>query len=197
MKQIFLSEGKYDVFLLENILDQYDCSVKKFLKEEIEKTRYRNKQSNIIRNFIESRSPIDALIKSEGGKQHLLTFFSIEAIHLVRNIERVVVVIDLDSVNDEGLESLKEKLCEKIENRHRGSNYKVKVGSILGRNEDMIAFDADIGSEGKFLVIAWKPSLEIIAGIDKKRDTKAEKEQKILNLLDDDVIMGFFRGVLG
>lgn len=104
MKQILLSEGKYDVFLLEEFFREYDYCLDTFVREELEDSRHhRTQQTKKIRSFIERRSPYNVLIKSEGGKKNLLNFFSTEVRYLVEKIKKVVLVIDLDSDDEEGL----------------------------------------------------------------------------------------------
>lgn len=201
MKQILLSEGKYDVFLLEEFFREYDCCLDTFVREELEVSgHHRTQQTNKIRSFIESRSPYNVLIKSEGGKKDLLNFFSTEVRYLVEEIKKVVLVIDLDSDDEEGLGKLKEKLSEKIEDRHSGSGCEVILNDPIKRNEYLVALEGCIHLRdslfGKFFVIGLKPNLEDIAGIDREENNKETKREKIKRLLDNDRISNFLEEVL-
>lgn len=58
MRQILLSEGKYDVFFLEQFYKDFNRSVDTFVKEEVQKKGDpENQQAITIRSFIEPRCP--------------------------------------------------------------------------------------------------------------------------------------------
>ncbi len=201
MKQILISEGKYDVFLLEQFYKEFNKSVDTFLKEEVQKkSDPENQQTNTIRSFIEPRCPDDVLIKSEGSKNYLLTFLSTQIHHLIENIDEVIMVVDLDSDDEEGLENLREKLSDKIEDRHQGSGLEAQIKEPMKTNEYLVVSEAYCylrGScRGGFLVIGLKPNLEDIAGIDREGNERKTKEEKISQLLDEEKIYDFLHEVL-
>lgn len=198
MKQILLCEGKYDVFFIEEFYQEFSRSVDTFLKEEVRKRRNpENKQSDSIRSFIEARCPDDVLIKSEGSKNNLLTFFSTQVHHLIEKIDEVIMIIDLDSADEKGLENVMTKLSDKIEDRHSGSGCEVQVKGPIDRNEYFVSVNVCIHLRdsllGEFFVIGLKPNLEDIAGIDREGNNK---EEKIKRLLDQENIFDFLQGVL-
>lgn len=201
MKQILLSEGKYDVFFLEEFYQNFSKSVETFLKEEVKKkSNPRNQQTNTIRSFIESRCPYDVLIKSEGSKNNLLTFFSTQVHHLIENIDEVVMVIDLDSDDEEGLENLKERLSEKIGDKHSASGFEIQIKDPMKRNEYFVVLEVGVYLRdqffGRFFVIGLKPNLENIAGIDREGNKKETKKEKIKDMLEKEKIFGFLQEVL-
>jgi len=194
MKHILLGEGKYDAFLLRKFYERERCEIDTFLREEFGRSAYRNEQTNCVRSFIERRSPYDVLIKSEGGKTPLIEFVTTEIVHLIRNIDKVVLVIDLDSKDEEGVTVLKDNLSEKIKDKHRGSDFEVQSVDKINENEQLIAVKMDIESVGDFIVIGCKPNLEDIARIDRQNDTRDVKKEKILRILDDNC--SFFQDIL-
>ncbi|MFO7991767.1 MAG: hypothetical protein R6U61_05690 [Thermoplasmata archaeon] len=119
---------------------------------------------------------------------------SMRRVHLIRGIDRVVLVIDIESKDEEGVTVLKEKLSEKIKDKHRGSDFEVQSVEIIGRNEQLIALEIDIESVGEFIIIGCKPNLEDIARIDRQNDTEDVKKEKILRMLDDNC--RFFQDIL-
>jgi len=202
MKQIILSEGKNDIFFLSEFLGQFDHKIDIFIKEdEQERSGKYGDQSNCIRSFIESRSPYDTLLKSEGGKINLLKVFCTLLIYLVRNVDEVIMVIDLDSNDDPGIKRLDDRICDIVKSKHSGGGFEIKYERLVTNCDNLVALRYQIFQWGRpmeenFIVIGFMPSLENIAGIQDNHN-REEKIERIKHLLERDVgLFNFFQSIL-
>lgn len=188
MKRIVLSEGKRDVVFVEQFLERQsgDNRVTRFVGEDVQHSRLKNRESECIRNFLEPRNPYDCLVKSENGKADLKRVFAKLVRFLVSSDAEVCLLIDLDS---RPLDALFDDLDDRVAECYSGKEYEIVHSETVAQSDVQIGATAELRSDGdvrgEFDVLAFRSSLEDAAGIDDTDD----QEGKLGELLEEsDVI---------
>ncbi|WP_373189266.1 hypothetical protein [Halolamina sp.] len=184
MKRIVLSEGKRDVFLVEQFFERIGRNVEidTFHASEVAKEEVKGQETRKIQNFMERRNPYDLLVKSEGGKPDLKRIFT----KLIRSLSAremgFVLLIDLDN---RPLSALFDELNQKVRGNYDGNEYGIEMTEKIGEDTDIIAAEAlffavDDSTTSSFDVLAFKKDLEHAAGIPSPDDTDEERINELL-----------------
>lgn len=196
-------EGKNDIKFFKNILERYDNTIhySTFKGEEVEYERLNNKETQCVRNFL-GFDRQKFLIKSEGGKPNLKDAFAHFAAHLSQKSTRMIVMTDTDT-NQEHKDSLHKftnDIKKKFDSRHKEptghvlqtmENINRKNSYLLTKRNYILNREGE--KESEFITVAWRESLETVAGV---KEDYSDAEEKIENLSQDSLILDFFKQIL-
>lgn len=189
MKQVVLSEGKWDVKLVSYYYEQFhsDLLVDTFIGEEIPYSDLKNQESNAIENFLEPRNPYDVLVKSENGKSDLKLIFVKLVRYLLGQDVQVCLLIDLDGGDHDRL--LRE-LDEQVRSNYDGRECEIVSQEPLAKSPVQVCSRnrllEDGSVRGEFDVVAFRHTLDTAADIDKETDSDEVKERKLREFVTDD-----------
>ncbi|MEF8847505.1 MAG: hypothetical protein V5A57_03705 [Candidatus Paceibacterota bacterium] len=196
-------EGKNDIKFFENILEKYDNTIHyaTFKGEEVKYERLNNKETEYVRNFLRyDRQKF--LIKSEGGKPNLKTAFAHFAAYLSQTNTRMVVMTDTDTNQEhkDSLHKFTDDIKEKFNSGHREStghtlqtleNINRKNSYLLSKQSYILNREGE--KESDFITVAWRESLESVAGV---KEDYSDAEEKIENLAQNSAISDFFKQII-
>lgn len=196
-------EGKNDIKFFKNIIETYDQAIhySTFQGEEVEYRRLHHQETDYVRNFLRfDRQKI--LIKSEGGKPNLKDAFAHFSAHLSQNNTRMIVMTDTDTKQEHkySLHKFTNDLKEKFDSKHREptghvlqplENINRKNSYLLSKQNYILNREGE--KESEFITVAWRESLETVAGV---KEDYSDADEKIENLSQVSVILDFFKQII-
>jgi len=196
-------EGKNDIKFFKNILEKYDDNIhySTFKGEEVEYEKLNHQETEYVRNFL-SYDRQKFLIKSEGGKPNLKDAFAHFAAHLLQNNTRMIVMTDTDASQEHknSLHKFTDDIKKIFNSRHKEptghtlhpeKNINRKNSYLLAKQSYILNREGE--KESGFTTVAWRESLETVAGV---KEDYSDAEEKIENLAQNSVISDFFKQII-
>ena len=192
MKTLILCEGKHDTIFIKLFLRKLgsdEDTISFFdLEENLKKGAIRRNESEKLRSFLYRSSPYKILVKSEGGVKKVIDIFTHLVNHLLDNVDKTILMVDLDN---KGLDSLLSKINKGITSRY---NQKIELKIDTSENTHLLAskvlvqrrIGKNLNKWGCFFIVAFKSSLEKeCPSIAVRNLTKREIESKISQFIDE------------
>lgn len=194
---VVFTEGKRDTQFLESLCERCldDPEVERLDMEDESGNALVNRETNKIDRFCDSWRDWDLLLKSEGGKPKLRNTFPQLLFDIYDEDLRMCLFFDLDigqtadarsGLRDE-LSEINERLSTRSTKRR---TVRIEPSSDLNQHRNLVTCHAEFQINGtprcEFVLIAFKSTLEIVAGIDKRADDSEEQERKARRLVDSD-----------
>jgi hypothetical protein len=186
---IVISEGERDTTFLEAVVAQhrngYDVGNPVDIGSEPIDALYRRESGEIAK--FRSRRHRDVLLKSEGGRNNIEAVFPRLVGDLSQIDARLALLLDLDG---DDLSAVVETLREKLSGRTAGAETRLSATCDPNRFSHFLTQEFTITASGRhvtdFTLVAFRESLESVAGVDKDTDSRETMDDKVERLADDD-----------
>jgi len=201
VKKVILCEGKRDNLFVEGLFNrlkipEYNRKIFDH-KENHAFSDIKHRETNFLRSFYENSSPYKIVSKSEAGKEKVLRIYPEFFESLANNVGATFLMVDLGGGElNSFISQLEEKIIGFLGRKIDVKTEVIESNQYIIASKSFVSMRKDSKHIGEFYTLAFKSSLEDVAGIDDNEDS-AIKEKKIKRLLENRSIVDPFCSAMG